>query len=76
MCIQQWNAEHIKVLCPNVTKALVIVPAEILDNEKEYKEVVKYNEKIVHGSIKSFVDSIVLQDELEGLIINHANNHT
>lgn len=74
MCIQQWNAEHIKVLCPNVTKALVIVPSEIRENEREYKEVCKYNEKIQEGRIKSFVDLIIMQDELEGLIIEHANH--
>ena len=75
MCIQQWNAEHIKELSTNVTKALVIVPDEISNNEKEYKEVLKYNEKIKEKLIKSFIDSIVMQGELEGLIIDYANNN-
>ena len=74
MCIQQWNAEHIKVLCPNVSKAWVIVPTEITENDKEYKEVLKYNEKIASGGIKSFVDLVVLQQDLEGLIKDYANN--
>lgn len=74
MCIQQWHAEHIKKICTNITKALVIVPNTILDNEKEYKEVIKYNEKIHQHHIKSFIDSIIIQDELEELILQNANN--
>ena len=75
MCLQQWNAEHIKELCPNVTKALVVVPSDIASNQKEYREVCRYNDKIQRGDIRSFVDVIILQDELERLVKDNANHH-
>lgn len=75
MCIQQWNAEHIKVLCPNIKKAFIVVPSQIMSNQRECHEVCKYNEKIQEGNIKSFLDKIIMLDELEGLIVEHANHN-
>ena len=74
MCIQQWNSEHIKVLRSNVVKSIVVVPSAVKEVEKEYKEVLRYNEKIEDRSIVSFVDCVVFQDELEGVIRDYASS--
>lgn len=75
MCIQQWNAEHIKKIHTNIKKAFVVVPNEIKDVDKESKEVSRYNSKITQNKIVSSIDLIIYQNELKGLIEEYANNN-
>ncbi len=63
MCIQQWNAEHIKRIKPNVKKAIMVVPDEVRDNEREKREVEKYREKI-SSDYYSAIDDVIYQEQL------------
>ena len=65
MCIQQWNAEHIKRINLNVKKAFVVVPDDVRDNIKERNEVEKYNSKIASGEYYSAIDAIFYQNQFE-----------
>lgn len=68
--IQQWNAENIKRIKQNVEKAYVIVPDSVLENEKERREVEKYNQKIMSGEYYSAIDYIFYQKEFEKIVQN------
>ncbi len=65
MCIQQWNAEHIKKINPSVKKAFVVVPDDVMNNDKERNEVEKYNSKIKAGEYYSAIDAVYYQNQFE-----------
>lgn len=67
MCIQQWNAEHIKRIKTNVTKAIIVVPDETRENEREKREVDKYREKI-RSDYYSAIDDVIYQGSLSKYI--------
>lgn len=71
MCIQQWNSENIKRINSRVKKAIVIVPDEIKENEKENQEVKKYKEKIKTGKYYSFIDDVIYLSEFEHALKNN-----
>lgn len=64
LCIQQWNAENIKRINPNVKRALVVVPDEIEANEREAKEVSRYKNKILGNEYYSAIDDVIYQHQL------------
>jgi len=75
MCIQQWNAEHIKKINTSIVKAFVVVPNQSANVNREKREVERYNEKIMQGMIYYPIDGVLFQDELENLIRKHANEN-
>jgi hypothetical protein len=68
MNIQQWNSYHIKKINPLIKKAYVIVPDNIIENIREYSEVLKYVEKINDSKILSSVDGILTSSQLVNII--------
>jgi len=75
MCIQQWNSEHIKQINSSIMKAYVVVPNQSATIGREKREVERYNEKIIQGTIFSTIDRVLFQDELENLIRAYANEN-
>lgn len=75
MCIQQWNSEHIKQINSSIVKAYVVVPNQSATIGREKREVERYNEKIIQGTIFSPIDRVLFQDELENLIRAYANEN-
>ena len=75
MCIQQWNAEHIKAITSHVKRAYVVVPNGIKENPREAKEVERYNEKIVTKRIQSYIDRVLLVDEFVEQVIDYASHY-
>jgi len=70
---QQWNAYHLKQISKNITKAFLVVPSELIDNEKEWKAAASYDRK-VKGDMFTSIDAVVRQNILEKWIKNHVNN--
>ena len=71
MSIQQWNAENIKKINKSIIKAIVVVPDEVQNNEKERHEVEKYNEKIQSGKFYSVLDHIYYQSQFAEIVQNN-----
>ena len=69
---QQWNAYHLKQISKNITKAFLVVPSELIDNEKEWKAATSYDRK-VKGDMFTSIDAVVRQNILEKWIKNHVN---
>lgn len=69
---QQWNAYHLKQIAKNITKALLVVPSDLIDNEKEWKAATSYDRK-VKGDMFTSIDAVVRQDILEKWIINRSS---
>lgn len=69
---QQWNAYHLKQISKNITKAFLVVPSELIDNEKEWKAAMSYDRKVKDDMFTS-IDAVVPQNILELRIKNHAN---
>jgi preprotein translocase subunit Sss1 len=68
MNIQQWNSLHIKKINPLIKKAYVVVPNEIVNNKREYNEVLRYCEKIDRSEFYSSIDGVLTQSQLIGII--------
>ncbi len=68
MCIQRWNAEHIKRINTDVKKAYVVVPDDVQENLKERNEVEKYNSKIKTGEYYSAIDAVYQQSQFEQMV--------
>lgn len=71
---QQWNAFHLKQIAKNVTKAFLVVPSDIISNEKEWKAATSYDRKVRSGMFTS-IDAVVRQDILEKWITNHSKSN-
>ena len=68
---QQWNAYHLKQICKNITKAFLIVPSDLIENEKEWQTAMAYDRK-VKGDMFSSIDAVIRQDVLMKKIDFHA----
>lgn len=64
VCIQQWNSYHIKSIRSNVSKAYLVVPDEIVNNNKEFEIATSYNHKILNKEIFSSIDGVYLQEQI------------
>ena len=73
MNIQQWNAEHIKRINKNVTKAYIIVPDEIVNNDKELKIAEQYDERLRSGDYYTAIDGVIFQKQIEDLCLGYSS---
>ena len=71
VCIQQWNSYHIKNIRSNVSKAYLVIPDEIVNNQKEFEIAMSYNEKIHNKEIFSSIDGVYLQEQIIKKIEKH-----
>lgn len=72
MCIQQWNAEHIKRIDPLFSKAVIVVNSENRYKNNEASAIDRYKKAIKEADYYSALDEVVYLDELEDLIKTHA----
>ncbi len=74
MNIQQWNAENIKKINNNVVKAYLVVPDEIVDNEKEFKIAFQYDTRLRSGEFYTSIDGVIIQKQIEKMCIDYLSN--
>lgn len=65
MNIQQWNAEHIKRINKNVTRAYLVVPDKITDNCAEQKIAEQYDERLRSNKYYTAIDGVIYQNQIE-----------
>lgn len=68
---QQWSSYHLKKLSPNIQKAYLIVPDEIVANKKELASAQAYNNKISEKKMFSSIDAVLTQNQLVEAIISY-----
>ena len=71
VCIQQWNSYHIKNIRPSVSKSFLVIPNDIVNNEKEFEIAMSYNEKIHNNEIFSAIYGVYLQEQMIEQIAEH-----
>ena len=69
---QQWSSYHLKRIAKNITKAYLIIPDEIVNNEKEKKTAESY-QKSITGKMYSAIDDVCYQSEMVKLIEAHSS---
>lgn len=70
---QQWNSLHLKRISTNITKSYLVIPDEIVINEREKKIASSYQKKIT-TSMYSSIDDVCYQSEIIDLIEQHSNS--
>lgn len=68
---QQWSSYHLKQIANNITKAYLIMPDEIVNNEKE-KKIAENYQKCITGKMYSAIDDVCYQSEMVKLIEEHS----
>ena len=68
---QQWSSYHLKQIANNITKAYLIMPDEIVNNEKE-KKIAENYQKSITGKMYSAIDDVCYQSEMVKLIEEHS----
>ena len=68
---QQWSSYHLKQIARNITMAYLIMPDEIVVNEKE-KKIAESYQKSITGSMYSAIDDVCYQSEMVKLIEDHS----
>ena len=71
---QQWNSFHIRKLAPNITKAYLTMPDEIVENQREYQSAKSYNKKIDDHKMYSSIDGVFTQSQLIDAIIRYSEH--
>ena len=66
--IQQWNSYHLRQIKKNITHAFIVVPNEIVNNEKELSIAKKYNLTITSGNFFTALDGVYTVSEIIDLI--------
>ncbi|MBS5931495.1 MAG: MspI family type II restriction endonuclease [Clostridiales bacterium] len=67
---KQWDSFHIKSINPDVTKAFVLCPDIIANDQIKYGNIRRYREYIRQGQDISSIDDILLHSEFINLIEN------
>lgn len=72
---QQWNSLHLKRIAQNITRAYLVIPDDIVNNDKEKKIAASYQKKIT-GSMYSSIEDVCYQSEIINMIETHSHNLT
>ena len=68
---QQWSSYHLKEIAKNITKAYLIMPDDIVYNEKE-KKIAENYQKSITGNMYSAIDDVCYQSEMVKIIEEHS----
>lgn len=66
--IQQWNSYHLRQIKKNIAHAFIVVPNEIVNNDKELSIAKKYNTTITSGNFFTALDGVYTVSEIIDLI--------
>ncbi len=62
--IQQWNSYHLRQIKKNIKHAFIVVPDEIVSNDKEFSIAKKYNLTITSGNFFTALDGVYTVSEI------------
>lgn len=73
---QQWNSLHLKKIKQTITRAYLVIPDVVSQNNKEKTIAENYQKKIIGKKIYSAIEDVCYQSELIELIKEHSRTLT